>query len=171
MDDALSGGIDGLALRAPKHQVSSRAVWYWTVRAAPSWVVLLAAEVGLYLIVRAQLTWFVAGFAVTVLIAVAHLLVMPRWRYAVHRWEATPDAVYTQTGWFDQERRIAPASRVQTVDSERGPIERFFGLSNVTVTTASAAGPIRIHGLDHALAQQLVNDLTTSASHAQGDAT
>src|SRR4051794_41629800 len=65
---------------------------------------------------------------------------MPRWRFAVHRWEAAPDAVYTQSGWFDQERRIAPVSRIQTVDTERGPLEQLFGLSSVTVTTASAAG-------------------------------
>jgi uncharacterized protein len=104
-------------------------------------------------------------------LALAHLGVMPPWRYAVHRWEATPDAVYTQVGWFDQERRIAPISRVQTVDSERGAIERLFGLANVTVTTASAAGPIHIHGLDYAVAQQLADDVTTRAQATRGDAT
>ena len=80
--------------------------------------------------------------------AAAHLIVMPQWRYRVHRWETSADAVYTQSGWFNQERRIAPISRIQTVDSHRGPFEQLFGLANVTVTTASAAGPLEIHGLD-----------------------
>ncbi len=73
---------------------------------------------------------------------------MPQWRYRVHTWEDAGGAVYTQTGWITQERRIAPVNRIQTVDTQRGPIEQLFKLSNVTVTTASAAGPLKIHGLD-----------------------
>ena len=96
---------------------------------------------------------------------------MPRWRYRVHRWEVTPEAVYTQSGWFDQERRIAPISRIQTVDSERGPLEQLFKLANVTVTTASAAGPLKIHSLDRATAQRLMDELTTRTQATPGDAT
>ena len=57
-------------------------------------------------------------------------------------------AVYTRSGWLVQERRIAPISRVQTVDTYRGPLDRLFGLANVTVTTASSAGAVRIVALD-----------------------
>ena len=99
------------------------------------------------------------------------VVIEPLWRYRVHRWEATPEAMYTQSGWFNQERRIAPISRIQTVDSERGPLEQVFGLTNVTVTTASAAGPLRINGLDRDTAQRLVDDLTAAAEAMRGDAT
>jgi membrane protein YdbS with pleckstrin-like domain len=104
-------------------------------------------------------------------VAALHLVVMPQWRYRVHRWENTEQAVYTQTGWFTQERRIAPVSRIQTVDSAFGVLERLFGLANVTVTTASAAGPIRIHGLSQDVAQRLVDQLTRSTATTPGDAT
>jgi membrane protein YdbS with pleckstrin-like domain len=60
---------------------------------------------------------------------------------------------------------------VQTVDSERGPIEQIFRLANVTVTTASAAGPIKIDGLAVKDADQLVADLTVRVSRTTGDAT
>ena len=70
------------------------------------------------------------------------------WRYLVHRWEVTDTAVYTQTGWWARERRIAPMSRIQTVDHVEGAISRLFGLATVTVTTASAAGALEIAGLD-----------------------
>jgi membrane protein YdbS with pleckstrin-like domain len=113
----------------------------------------------------------VAGLVVTVVLAAAHVTVMPLWRFRVHRWEATPEAVYTQSGWFNQERRIAPVSRIQTVDSERGPFEQLFGLANVTVTTASAAGPLKIHGLDHGAAARLVDELTQGTQAERGDAT
>jgi len=97
--------------------------------------------------------------------------VMPQWRYRVHRWEATDTAVYTQTGWLSQERRIAPISRVQTVDTYRGPLDRMFGLANVTVTTASSAGAVRIVALDSDVADRVVARLTDIAAIGGEDAT
>jgi len=161
-----------LRMRPPQHLVSPRAVSYWTARALAGWVVVTVAQV-LWMVLAdyAALRWHVAALAATVVAAALHLAVMPRWRYRVHRWEATPNAVYTQAGWFSQQRRIAPISRIQTVDTERGPLEQLFGLSNVTVTTASAAGPLRIHGLERDRAQALVDDLACAVEATQGDAT
>jgi membrane protein YdbS with pleckstrin-like domain len=158
-------------LRPPRHLVSPLSVWYWTTRAAIGWVVLLVLEIVWQLVDPQNAGWHIAGLAVTAVVAAAHLIVMPRWRYRVHRWEVTPVAVYTQAGWFHQERRIAPLSRIQTVDSERGPIEQLFGLVKVTVNTASAAGPLRISGLDRDTAQGLVEELTAIAQQTPGDAT
>ena len=140
--------------------MSPRAIRYWAARAAAGWLVVVTLQVVWLLMTSADRRWHVLALAVTVVVAAAHVTVMPRWRYAVHRWEAAPHAVYTQAGWFDQERRIAPISRIQTVDTERGPLEQLFGLSSVTVTTASAAGALEINGLDRAVADRLVDDLT-----------
>jgi uncharacterized protein len=169
--------MDGTAavpprMRPPRHLVSPRARGYWAVRALVGWVVLAALQV-LFLVALpdSQLGGHLVVLAATVVAAAAHLIVMPQWRYRVHRWEATPQALYTQAGWFSQHRRIAPISRIQTVDTERGPFEQLFGLTNVTVTTASAAGPLRIHGLERDQAQVLVDDLTRAAEATRGDAT
>ena len=70
-----------------------------------------------------------------------------------------------------QERRIAPISRVQTVDTERGPLDRLFGLANVTVTTASSAGAVRIVALDSDVADRVVAQLTDIAAIGGEDAT
>ncbi|WP_338090606.1 PH domain-containing protein [Planosporangium thailandense] len=159
-----------VTLRPPRNRVSRKAIWYWTVRALGGWLILAVIEV--IWLVRSRASGApLAALLVTAALAVIHLVVMPRWRYRVHLWEATPEAVYTQAGWFNQERRIAPVSRIQTVDSERGPLEQLFGLANVTVTTASAAGPLKIDGLDHATAQRLVDELTTNTQATRGDAT
>jgi len=96
---------------------------------------------------------------------------MPQWRYRVHRWEVTGEAVYTQAGWLKQEWRIAPVSRIQTVDIERDPFEQLFGLAKITVTTASAAGPLRIAGLRHDRALELADELTKTTQAVRGDAT
>jgi membrane protein YdbS with pleckstrin-like domain len=102
---------------------------------------------------------------------ISYVVVMPRWRFLVHRWEVTDTAVYTQTGWLARERRIAPMSRIQTVDHVEGAISRLFGLATVTVTTASAAGALAIVGLDKVVARSLVDELTIKADAVEGDAT
>jgi membrane protein YdbS with pleckstrin-like domain len=116
-----------------------------------------------------DLPWW--AWLVWVLVLVAYVAVVPSWRYAVHRWEVTDTAVYTQTGWWTRERRIAPMSRIQTVDHVEGAIARLFGLATVTVTTASAAGALEISGLDKDVARRLVDDLTLKADAVEGDAT
>jgi uncharacterized protein len=158
-------------LRVPAHLVSSRARWYWAVRALPGWLVVTAAQIAIWLARSHPSAAHAVVLAVTLVLAAAHLAVMPQWRYRVHRWETTDTAVYTQSGWFTQERRIAPISRVQTVDTERGPFEQLFGLANVTVTTASAAGPLEIHGLDRNTATALVEELTARSDTSGGDGT
>jgi len=144
----------------------------WTVEALLGNVFLAAAHVVWWVVDddpdRTE-HWVVA--VIWFVIALAYVVVMPRWRYRVHRWEATEHAIYTQTGWVNQERRIAPLSRVQTVDLERGPVAQLYGLASVRVTTASAAGPVKIHGLDRAVAEQLVDALTAAAVVEKGDAT
>jgi membrane protein YdbS with pleckstrin-like domain len=163
--------VEAVALRAPAHRVSRRAIGYWTLRAAFGWLVLVAIQVLWLVGSGSQVRIRVLALVATGVLAALHLTVMPQWRYRVHRWESTDQAVYTQTGWFTQERRIAPISRIQTVDSEFGVLERFFGLSNVTVTTASAAGPIKIHGLHQEDANRLVAQLTSTTAATPGDAT
>ena len=160
-----------MQLRDPVHLVSPRAVAYWTVRAVPLWVLVLVVELFWLPNWQGHPGLRAAVAALTVLLAAAHLIVMPRWRYRVHRWEVTDEALYTRSGWFSVHWRIAPISRIQTIDSHRSVGERLFGLANVTATTASAAGPVRIHGLDRELADRLLDQLAVATGQTPGDAT
>jgi uncharacterized protein len=157
-------------LRVPGNRVSRRAVSYWTARAALSGGTLVLVMVIVATASGFPTAWRVV-VAVAVVAAIAHAVIMPRWRYNVHRWEVTDQALYTRSGWFSVHWRIAPISRIQTIDSHRSFGERIFGLANVTATTASAAGPVRIHGLDRALADELLDQLTVATRQAPGDAT
>jgi membrane protein YdbS with pleckstrin-like domain len=161
-----------LRLREPAHRVSPRARLMWLLEGVMQMLLLLAVQVGWWLLDGrgSRVPHLVVG-AVWLALTVAYLVVMPRWRYRVHRWESTTTAVYTQTGWFEQERRIAPVSRIQTVDLARGPLAQLLGLATVTVTTASAAGPLKIPGLDVDAAHQLVEQLTALTVAEPGDAT
>jgi membrane protein YdbS with pleckstrin-like domain len=157
-------------LRSPRERVSPKARLMWMctdlMRFVPIGAVLVLGG--------GPWNWFTVPpwlWAAFVVVTVAYVGVVPQWRYAVHRWEVTETAVYTQTGWWARERRIAPMSRVQTVDHREGAIARLFGLATVRITTASSAGALTIEGLDQHRAVEIVAELTRRADSVPGDAT
>lgn len=141
------------------------------MQAAVFWLVLFVPQLIVFLVVGEPPTWEIALLVATGVVGLLHTAVEPSWRYRVHRWETTPDAVYTLSGWLSQEWRVAPVSRIQTIDTKRGPFQQILGLATVTVTTASAAGPVEIEGLDYDVARQLVVELTNTTQATPGDAT
>ena len=159
-----------VTLREPAGRVSPRAPLVWAagalVRGVVLGAVLVVVSVVAELVAVPARAW--VAYAVAVL---GYAVAMPLYRYRVHRWESTATAVYTQRGWLSRERRIAPMSRVQTVDLEQGAVSRLLRLATVTVTTASAAGPVRIEGLDREVAERLVEELTRRTGAEPGDAT
>jgi hypothetical protein len=160
-----------LRLRPPAHQVSRRAIGYWTATAAIFWILLIGVQTLIVVTSDDPPSFLDVTLVLSCVLGPLHLIVMPQWRYRVHRWEVTAEAVYTQAGWLKQQWRIAPVSRIQTVDIERDPFEQLFGLAKITVTTASAAGPLRISGLTHDRALVLADELTKTTQAVRGDAT
>ena len=155
----------------PANPPSRKAPLVWAIGAAIPWLMLAVAQL-VWFAVDGRLAWLhVVSAALTALGIVLFVVVGPLWRYRVHRWDISPQAVYTRTGWLVQERRIAPISRVQTVDTYRGPLDRLFGLANVTVTTASSAGEVRFVAFDSDVADQIVAQLTDIAAIGAEDAT
>lgn len=162
---------DGQRLRAPAHRVSPRARHWWGLRSGLTTLAALVPQVGVAMFLPDYADLMLLTGVVTLVVGTVHLLVVPRMRYALHRWEITDDAVHTLTGWLRLEWRIAPITRVQTVDTDRGPLQRALGLSSVTVTTASSSGALSIDGLDADDALTLADRLTRATEHAGGDAT
>lgn len=160
-----------LRLRTPAHRVHPRAILWWTLRPAGTWLVLIVGQILGIVLSDPAPGALTLTLIITIVLAVLHVAVMPQWRYRVHRWESSSDAVFTRAGWVNREWRVAPASRIQTVDTKRGPLEQLLGLATVTITTASAAGPIEINGLADADATRLVEELTRTTQATQGDAT
>ncbi len=156
-------------LRPPAHQVDPRAVWWWRLRALALLLVLAVPQVVALLVTGAP-AWG-ATLAGTVVLLLAYGVFVPVVRFRIHRWEITDEAVYTLSGWLVREWRIAPISRVQTVDTEHGPLQQLLRLATVTVTTASARGAVKIAGLDAAAAAELARSLTATTQAVPGDAT
>jgi len=160
-----------LRLRPPRNPVDPRAVGWWRTTLALLFGVPFAALAALGLLIPPARAWFLLPAALVAVVGAPLVLALPRWWYRVHRWEVTDAAVYTRSGYFWQEWRVAPMSRIQTVDTQRGPLEQRFGLATVTVTTASAKGAVKIEGLDHRVATELAERLTATTRATPGDAT
>ena len=159
-------------LRPPAHQVSPRAVRYWQVRELVTLLVLVVPQVVVLVLLGSDAPdWLLHTAIATAVLCGLYAVIVPPVLYRLTRWEITDEAVYTLSGWLVREWRIAPISRVQTVDTERGPLQQLFKLASVTVTTASARGPVKIHGLDSEVATQLARTLTETTQATPGDAT
>ncbi|WP_151526959.1 PH domain-containing protein [Serinicoccus kebangsaanensis] len=159
-------------LREPAHRVNPRALKYWVITDAIwSFVVGVGLVVGYQFLPDSWARWLGPLFILIMLYNVVTLALEPLIRYRRTRWEVTGERVFSQTGWLSRDQRIAPLSRVQTVDTQRGPVMRLFRLANITVTTASAAGPITLTCLDTDLADQVTADLARVTGQTRGDAT
>ena len=155
----------------PRHRVAPAARTYWLLSHAA--VLLLAAAATL---VPAALwesgrPWLLVTAGALTVLLLPGVVLAPWLRYRIHRWEATSTAVYSRTGWLGRKWRIAPLSRVQTVEARRNVLHRMLGLAAVSVTTGSAQGAVEIQGLEAAAAEELVGRLTDAVARTRGDAT
>lgn len=159
-------------LREPALRVSGRAVKYWVVNGLISGVIAWGVMFTIYLLVPDSWSrWLGPIFILIMLSNIVDVTLQPIIRYRRTRWEVTGERVFVQTGWLSRDQRIAPLSRVQTVDTHRGAIMRLFRLANVTVTTASAAGPITLPCLDTDVADRVTAELARVTGQTEGDAT
>lgn len=158
-------------LRPPQHQFDPRVLPWWRTQLLIATAVAVVPLGVLGLLIAPARAWLLGPAAVLLGFGLAAGLALPVWWHRVHRWEVTDTAVYSLTGYFWRTWRIAPMSRIQTVDTTQGPLQRSFGLSTVVVTTASSAGAVKLEGLDQEQASALAERLTELTDATPGDAT
>ncbi len=109
------------------------------------WVLLRVAELS---VVVAMLP-ILAGIAlVIILVGIVPALRWRRWRY-----EIRAEEVDLQRGIVWINRTLVPLARIQHVDTQRGPLQRRFGLATVIFYTA--AGPNHIPELSAPIAAEV----------------
>jgi membrane protein YdbS with pleckstrin-like domain len=163
-------------LREPAHRVHPAALWLWVAQGLLGSALAAAVVLGLSLGLPDDVPgWLSTTLAVLrwllVPLAVVLVVLEPVWRYRVHRWEVTADAVYTLEGWVSRTWRIVPVSRIQTVDTTRGPLQQLLGLASISVRTASHAGSTGIEHLAAPTAQAVAHDLGLRANEVRDEAT
>ncbi len=161
----------GGAPRPPRHRVALAARTYWLLSRVTALVAVWGVTLVPALLWEAARPWLLGAAGVLTVLLLPAVVVAPWLRYRTHRWEATETAVYSRTGWLGRQWRIAPLSRVQTVEAKRNLLHRVLGLAAVSVTTGSAQGAVVIQGLDAQVAEELVAQLTDAVARTRGDAT
>jgi membrane protein YdbS with pleckstrin-like domain len=163
-------------VREPAWSLSRSAIGLWVTEGVLSSIAIGIAATLFAVFVPGDaggplplLRWLVPIAAV--LWAVAMIGVRPWFRFRVHRWEVTPDAVYTLTGWLTRTWTLVPIARIQTVDVTRNLLQQLFGLSTVAVLTASSQGTVRVWHLEADVAQRVADDLAHRAEQVRDIAT
>lgn len=85
-------------------------------------------------------------------------------RYRTWRYHLDTESVAARWGVITHRSAVVPRNRVQTVTTADGPIDRFLGLTTLTVHTAGAAAPnLTIPHLDDATVDWLRQELAGGA--------
>jgi uncharacterized protein len=168
--------VTDVPLRVPANRVHPAAVWLWMAQGVLGSAVVAAIVLGVSLMLPDGVPGPLATLSTVarwllVPLAVVAIVIEPVWRYRVHRWEVTEDAVYTLEGWLSRTWRIVPVSRIQTVDTTRGPLQQLLGLASISVRTASHAGSTSIEQLSAPTAAAVAHDLGLRANAVRDEAT
>ncbi|KLJ00174.1 hypothetical protein WQ56_10420 [Luteimonas sp. FCS-9] len=102
----------------------------------------------------------------------AALVLLPAWtvwiarrRWLRTRWRLDDDGLGIRRGHLWRSDVRVPGTRVQHLDIRRGPLERAFGLSTLTVHTAGTRNSaVALSGLEHAQAERLRDALAARAA-------
>ncbi|MBP2334940.1 membrane protein YdbS with pleckstrin-like domain [Saccharothrix coeruleofusca] len=160
-----------LVIHPPRHRVDRRFILWRTLNTLFWALGVMGVLVTLCALLDGIRTWLLPITLVVGAIYLVNLAIMPTCRYLVHRWETSDEAVYVLQGWLTREWRIIPISRVQRIDTERGPLQQVIGLATIKVVTASSEGGITIEGLDARVAEETVRHLNRITQATPGDAT
>lgn len=163
----------GVILREPALKLDPRVQRLWMVE----WIGIAAVAALVTLVVVMPLAASdrelaavgvgVIGAILTFGLAVV-AVVQPGLAYRRFGYEVTELGLYVARGRLWRRWQVVPHARVQTVDTKRGPLERYFGLVSVEVTTASAKGGTDVPGLDVEVASSLVEELARRAGIEEG---
>ena len=95
-----------------------------------------------------------------VLIALAFIIRLPSRRFHARGYALSADRLRMVRGILFRHDTVVPFGRVQHIDVNQGPIERFFGISTLTLHTAgSHNASVRLPGLGEALARDMREEI------------
>lgn len=97
---------------------------------------------------------------ILLVVSAVYLLVSPEVRYRRYRYRIDGDKLEVRKGVITITHELVPVERIHQVDVSRGPINRMFGLANVTVTTAG--GIVILEYLEEDVAEDVASKLNES---------
>jgi uncharacterized protein len=90
------------------------------------------------------------------LIAIALIIRIPSRRYSARGYQISADRLRVVRGLLFRYDTVVPFSRVQHIDVNQGPLERFFGIATLTLHTAgNHNASVALPGLGEPLAREM----------------
>jgi membrane protein YdbS with pleckstrin-like domain len=90
------------------------------------------------------------------LIALAAIIRLPARRHFARGYAMSADRLRVARGILFRSDTIVPFGRVQHIDVDQGPLERFFGIATLTLHTAGTHNSsVNLPGLEHSLAMDM----------------
>jgi uncharacterized protein len=90
------------------------------------------------------------------LIAIALIIRIPARRYSARGYQVSADRLRVVRGLLFRSDTVVPFSRVQHIDVQQGPLERFFGIATLTLHTAgNHNASVALPGLGEPLAREM----------------
>jgi len=135
--------IDPRVRRQWRLEAAGATVILWIITFAGSLVIPLSWEVRIVL-------WAILAAAIAVALQAMVAIRYRYWKYGLGA-----DVLILEHGVWTRRRSMTPYFRVQNVDVSQGPLERWLGLKQLTIRTASATTDASIPGLDAEAAEKL----------------
>ncbi|MFM7404116.1 MAG: PH domain-containing protein [Erythrobacter sp.] len=103
-------------------------------------------------------TGVIAG--TVLLIALALVIRIPTTRYHARGYQISADRLRVVRGLMFRSDTVVPFGRVQHIDVDQGPLERFFGIATLTLHTAgNHNASVALPGLGQDLAREMREEI------------
>lgn len=157
--------------KEPKERLDPRALKAWFYSGLLLGLVLLLIPILYFILIWLVLGWpSLYGWLAVALIVLNTLweaVVAPRLKLRFWRYEIREEEIDIQHGIFIIRRTLIPMIRVQHVDTEHGPIMRWFGLATLKISTAATEH--RIPALAREKAAELRGEISLLARVSDED--
>ncbi|WP_094228198.1 PH domain-containing protein [Methanolobus psychrotolerans] len=156
---------------APSEHIDPRALKAWFITGILEGFVLLLIPISYLVLDRyfwdLPVIWGRVGIAVVAIYVIWEALIAPQLRMRFWRYEIRENEIDIQRGIFIIRRTLIPMGRVQHVDTEYGPVMRYFGLATLRVSTA--ATDHSIPALSKEKASELMGEIASLARVSDED--
>ena len=169
MDD-LEAVSPGLQMEFHPLDPSVKMLWFlgrlvfWLIAGSGITAILL-------LLMAARPDWFI-GLAIGISVFGSLVLLSIIWPFVSYKhwgYAIRETDFIIRSGVIWKRLSAVPFSRIQHVDSNAGPLERFFDISNLTIHTAGAsAGSLSVPGLQTEHAEEL-RDYLSEVGHTHAN--
>jgi len=156
---------------APREKIDPKAVKAWLVSGLLLGGALLLLPVAYF--VLNNMVWDLPSLWGWLLLlavlgfTVVEAIVIPRLKQRFWRYEIREEEIDIQRGIIIVRRTLIPIVRVQHVDTEHGPVMRYFGLATLRISTAATNH--RIPALSREKAAELRGEISALARVSDED--